>query len=62
MFQRQIVINQEHHLLCGHRFSDESVTRDKMVAITAKSDEKSGRDSMAVVEVDGKAFTPQDVS
>ncbi len=45
--------------LMGKRFSDESVQRDmKWLPYTVKS----GRDGMAVVEVDGKTFTPQEVS
>ncbi len=62
--KRQIVINPKNTIfsvkrLMGHRFSDESVTRDiKWLPYTIKS----GRDSMAVVEVDGKTFTPQEVS
>ncbi len=62
--KRQIVINPKNTIfsvkrLMGHRFTDESVTRDiKWLPYTIKS----GRDSMAVVEVDGKTFTPQEVS
>jgi len=62
--KRQIVINPKNTIfsvkrLMGHRFGDESVTRDvKWLPYAIKS----GRDSMAVVEVDGKTFTPQEVS
>ncbi len=62
--KRQIVINPKNTIfsvkrLMGHRFSDESVARDvKWLPYTIKS----GRDSMAVVEVDGKTFTPQEIS
>ncbi len=45
--------------LMGKRFKDESVQRDmKWLPYTVKS----GRDGMAVVEVDGKTLTPQEVS
>ncbi len=45
--------------LMGKRFTDESVQRDmKWLPYTVKS----GRDGMAVVEVDGKTFTPQELS
>ena len=45
--------------LIGRRFTDESVKRDiKLLPYAIKS----GRDGMAVVEVDGKTFTPQEVS
>lgn len=62
--KRQIVINPKNTIfsvkrLMGHRFTDESVTRDiKWLPYTIKS----GRDNMAVVEVDGKTFTPQEIS
>ena len=62
--KRQIVINPKNTIfsvkrLMGHRFTDESVTRDiKWLPYTVKS----GRDNMAVVEVDGKTFTPQEIS
>ena len=45
--------------LMGKRFKDESVQRDmKWLPYTVKE----GRDGMAVVEVDGKTLTPQEVS
>ena len=45
--------------LMGKRFNDESVQKDmKWLPYTVKS----GRDGMAVVEVDGKTFTPQELS
>src|SRR6266404_889601 len=45
--------------LMGKRFNDESVQRDmKWLPYTVKE----GRDGMAVVEVDGKTLTPQEVS
>ncbi len=45
--------------LMGHRFSDESVQRDiKWLPYTIKE----GRDGMAIVEVEGKDFTPQEIS
>lgn len=45
--------------LMGHRFKDESVQRDmKLLPYTIKE----GRDGMAVVEVDGKTYTPQEIS
>lgn len=45
--------------LMGRKLKDESVQRDLKLL---PYDVKSGRDGMAVVEVDGKAFTPQEIS
>ncbi|HEX8965354.1 MAG TPA: molecular chaperone DnaK [Patescibacteria group bacterium] len=45
--------------LMGRKFSDPSVQRD-MKLLPYKV--KAGRDDMAVVEVDGKTYTPQEVS
>lgn len=62
--KRQIVINPKNTIfsvkrLMGHRFTDESVSRDvKWLPYSIKS----GRDGMAVVEVNGKTFTPQEIS
>lgn len=45
--------------LMGRKFHDQSVQYDmKLLPYTVKA----GRDDMAVVEVEGKAFTPQEVS
>lgn len=45
--------------LMGRKLKDESVQRDlKLLPYSVKA----GRDGMAVVEVDGKTFTPQEVS
>lgn len=45
--------------LMGRRYSDESVQRDlKWLPYNIKA----GRDDMAVVEVDGKNYTPQEIS
>lgn len=45
--------------LMGKKFSDESVQYDlKWLPYTVKA----GRDDMAVVEVDGKTYTPQEIS
>lgn len=45
--------------LIGRRFKDDSVTRDiKLLPYAIKS----GRDGMAIVEVEGKTFTPQEIS
>src|SRR3990167_11444771 len=45
--------------LVGRRFNDPSVQNDiKWLPYTIKS----GRDGMAVVEVDGKTYTPQEIS
>jgi molecular chaperone DnaK len=45
--------------LMGKKFTDESVQKDiKWLPYTIKS----GRDGMAVVEVEGRTFTPQEVS
>lgn len=62
--KRQIVINPKSTVfsikrLVGRKFTDKSVQFDMkwLPYIT-----KSGRDGMAVVEVDGKTFTPQEIS
>jgi len=62
--KRQLVINPKKTIfsvkrLMGHKISDESVTRDmKWLPYSVKG----GRDKMAVVEVEGKTFTPQEIS
>jgi len=62
--KRQIVLKPKQTIasvkrLMGRKFSDKSVQRDmKLLSYTVKS----GRDDMAVVEIDGKTFTPQELS
>lgn len=62
--KRQMVIHPTSTIfsvkrLVGRKYSDDSVARDiKWLPYTIKS----GRDGMAVVEVDGKTLTPQEIS
>ncbi len=62
--KRQMVLKPKRTIfsikrLMGKKFHDESVQRDmKWLPYTVKS----GRDDMAVVEVEGKTYTPQEVS
>lgn len=62
--KRQMVLKPKETIysikrLMGHKYTDDSVQRDiKLLPYTIKS----GRDGMAVVEVDGKTYTPQEVS
>jgi molecular chaperone DnaK len=62
--KRQLVLKPKQTIasvkrLMGKKFSDKDVQYDlKLLAYTVKA----GRDDMAVVEVDGKTFTPQELS
>lgn len=62
--KRQMVLKPKQTIfsvkrLMGKKFSDPSVQKDiKLLPYTVKA----GRDDMAVVEVDGKDYTPQQVS
>lgn len=62
--KRQMVLKPKRTIfsikrLMGKKFHDESVQRDmKWLPYTVKS----GRDDMAVVEVEGKTYTPQEIS
>jgi molecular chaperone DnaK len=61
--KRQMVMNPTKTIfsakrLMGRRFSDDSVKRDmKLLPYTVKA----GRDDMAVIEVEGKEYTPQEI-
>lgn len=62
--KRQIVINPKNTIfsvkrLVGRKYDDPSVKRD---SAWLPYNIKSGRDSMAVVEVEAKTFTPQEIS
>lgn len=62
--KRQIVINPKSTIfsikrLMGRKYNDKSVQHDmKWLPYSIKS----GRDGMAIVEVEGKTFTPQEIS
>lgn len=62
--KRQMVLKPKETIfsvkrLMGRKFNDESVQYDiKWLPYTVKA----GRDGMAVVEVDGKTYTPQEIS
>lgn len=62
--KRQMVIHPQKTIfsikrLMGRKYTDENVQRDiKWLPYTVKS----GRDGMAVVEVEGKVYTPQEIS
>src|SRR3990167_5424159 len=62
--KRQMIIHPERVIfsvkrLIGHKFSDESVQKDaKLLPYKIKE----GRDGMVVIEVEGKTFTPQEIS
>ncbi|MCX8008894.1 MAG: molecular chaperone DnaK [Patescibacteria group bacterium] len=62
--KRQMIMNPKSTIfsakrLMGRKFSDPSVQRDiKWLPYTVKS----GRDDMAVIEVEGRQFTPQEIS
>lgn len=62
--KRQMVIHPKRTIysvkrLMGRKYSDKQVAKDiKLLSYKIKS----GRDDMAVLEVEGKTFTPQEIS
>ena len=62
--KRQMVLKPKRIIfsikrLMGHRYKDDTVQRDlKLLPYTVKE----GREGMAIVEVEGKKFTPQEIS
>ncbi|MDP3955409.1 MAG: molecular chaperone DnaK [bacterium] len=62
--KRQMIVNPKQTIysvkrLMGKKFKDETVQKDlKLLSYTVKE----GRDGMAVVEANGRTFTPQEIS
>src|ERR1700704_194932 len=62
--KRQMVLKPKRTIysvkrLMGKKYNDKTVQADiKLLPYTVKA----GRDDMAIVEVDGKTFTPQEIS